>query len=444
MDVITIFVIAAIIIFLGFLGEIVFKKTNIPDVIWLILFGIIIGSVFKIVDISGTEETAAIFTTFALIFLLFEGAININLKELFKGMFGGTSLTLINFILSVIVVTLLGILFGLPIMLALLLGTIISGTSSAVVIPIIRRLKLKSETTTMLTIESAVSDVLCIIASITIIQIIVLSSVDVSSVFNTLIGSFAIALFVGIIAGFLWIQVLKWVDQHSKSYMITIAFMLLLYGFVEFIKANGAIAALAFGLILGNSKKIFTALKDGDAFSISRSERFFYAEVSFFVKSFFFVYLGLLIDFSNLAPFIMATIIVVALFLIRPMAVYPVAKKLDIRNKAAMQALVPKGLAAAVLAQVALQSIPEAAIFTNIVLGVILISIILSSLLVFLVEKNHFHGFYHRMSLKKKAAVPKKDKKPVIDSKKEEPVAEAPEESIESPSQLSEEQKESL
>ena len=81
MDVNTIFVVSGIIIFVGFLGEYIFRKTNIPDFIWLMLFGAILGTFFDISKNAGFTQIAPIFTTFALIFILFEGAINIDIKK---------------------------------------------------------------------------------------------------------------------------------------------------------------------------------------------------------------------------------------------------------------------------------------------------------------------------------------------------------------------------
>lgn len=71
MDVISIFGAISAIMFLGFIAEIIFKKLNIPDVILLIGTGIIIGSVLKVVSITTLGPGVDLFTTFALIFILF-------------------------------------------------------------------------------------------------------------------------------------------------------------------------------------------------------------------------------------------------------------------------------------------------------------------------------------------------------------------------------------
>jgi len=396
MDLFGIFLIAGAVIFLGFVGETIFRKTNIPDVIWLIVFGILIGSVWKLVSPEHFGYAAPVFTTFALIFILFEGALNINLKTLFNEMFHGTLLTLINFILSVLAVTGVAWVMGFRLIYGVLLGIVLAGTSSAVVIPIVKNIEAKKGTVLMLTIESAISDVLCIVGAITLIKIIKLSSFDLSSVLNNVAGAFAIAIVIGAICGLFWTLLLqRIVSKHTRSYMLTIAFLLILYGVVEYIKSSGAIAALSFGLVLGNSKKIFESLNRSAENPVPTSAKFFYSEISFFVKSFFFVYLGILLDFTDVALLLWSAAITLLLFIIRPLAVYiTVRKRYDQKERSIMSALVPKGLAAVVLAELPKQyGIKGLDSFSTIALMVVFFSILLSTVLVFLTEKDYFRGF---------------------------------------------------
>ena len=94
------FAIAGVILFVGFLGELIFQKTNIPDVIWLMIIGALLGYFFDIANAPGFNQIAPIFTTFALIYILFEGAINIDIKKLVKGVIGGSSLSVLSFLIS--------------------------------------------------------------------------------------------------------------------------------------------------------------------------------------------------------------------------------------------------------------------------------------------------------------------------------------------------------
>lgn len=406
MEIFSIFIIAGIVIFFGFIGDSIFKRTNIPDVLLLILIGMLLGPIFKIISIEFFSPVVTLFTTFALVFILFEGAVNINVRYLIRGMPRGFLLTILSFVMSVVVITLVSLAF-LPLHQSLLLGTILGGTSSAVVIPMVRRLKMGKGASSVAVIESAITDVLCIICVLTLINIINLGKFNFPQTLNTLLSSFTIALTLGVVAGFIWLSCLKKMGEYAKSYMATIAFLLILYGIADYIigiSGGGAIAAFAFGLVLGNSKKVFSDVSK-EKVGMTTSKRFFYSEISFFLRSFFFVYLGLLVGFPGYTLFFISLGLVLVLFMVRPLAVSAISRKMRRKDKAFLEVLIPKGLVAVVLAQLALQySIPHAAQFTSIVPLVIFFSILLCTIFVFLVEKNRFHGFsslysalYHKL-----------------------------------------------
>lgn len=413
MDVISVFGVISGIIFLGFLSEQIFKKTNIPDVLLLIGVGIGIGTILEWTSAEAFGSGAVLFTTFALIFILFQGALSIDFHTLIKSLSSSLSLTVLNFILTVIVITLISFFLGYSLLVSLLIGMILGGTSSAVVIPLVNSIQIKDRYGLILTLESAISDVLCIVGTITILEIMNTGEVVASSIFNSVLTSFSLALVVGLIVGLVWVFIMARSELITKSYLLTIAVVVGLYAFIEspFVGGSGAIGALTFGLVLGNSRFLLskthhhTKQKDIEEHEnkviknvLSPSAKNFYSEISFFVKTFFFVYLGILIDFSNPQIFIYGGILTVGIYLIRPLAVKLVFRKenLEDQDRTFLEILIPKGLAAAVLAGVAVQSGllgDQASSLINMVLSVVLLSILLTSILLFLTQKNWFKGF---------------------------------------------------
>ena len=85
-DVVSIFGVIAAIVFLGFISDLIFRKTNIPDVIFLIFTGIMIATVLKWVSPATFGSGSRLFTTFALVFILFQGALSMNFKTLLKSL----------------------------------------------------------------------------------------------------------------------------------------------------------------------------------------------------------------------------------------------------------------------------------------------------------------------------------------------------------------------
>src|SRR3989344_5605947 len=283
-------------------------------------------------------------------------------------------------------------LFGFGALYILLLGVILGGISSAFVIPIIQNLKIKKETYSILTLESAITDVLCIVFAITVMQIITLHTFSLEFVASTLASLFAVAGFFGVIAGTFWIVIISKVFKKNKSYMLTIAYLLLLYTVTEYLNGNGAIATLFFGLVLRNSKKLTSLIKGSHATSvITPTEELFYSQISFFLKTFFFVYIGVLLDFSDSTALMIGAIIAVVVMFLRTSSSI-LTRQLAPYDAKVVQSLFARGLAAAVLGQLAIQyHLQDAELLAKIIFSAIVFTIVLSSLKVFWVSRPTRH-----------------------------------------------------
>src|SRR3989338_5291415 len=394
-EVLSIFLAISVVIFFGFIAEFLFKRLRIPDVLFLIVFGLILGPYsLGLVFPESLEPVAPAFTTFALLFLLFDGAFTMDLRSFAKGLGRGVLIAVYNFGVSAAAITGVGMLFGFGALYSLLLGVILGGISSAFVIPIIQNLKIKKETYSILTLESAITDVLCIVFAITVMQIITLHTFSLEFVASTLASLFAVAGFFGVIAGTFWIVIISKVFKKNKSYMLTIAYLLLLYTVTEYLNGNGAIATLFFGLVLRNSKKLTALIKGENAISVtSPTEQLFYSQISFFLKTFFFVYIGILLDFSNLKALIIGAIIAIAIMLLRNTTSF-IAKNFMPYDKKIMNSIFARGLAAAVLAQLAIQNnIQNAELIAKITFSVIMFTIILSSARIFYENRSSIASF---------------------------------------------------
>ncbi len=404
----------SLILFFGFLAEFVFKKTNIPDILFLILLGFLLGPHgLKYVHPSQIEQFAPVFTTFALVFLLFDGAFNIDLASFAKGLTKSLGITAFNFVVSAGVIFVVMYLFKFGLLISLLTAFILAGISSGFVIPIIKRLKIKGETYSVLTLESAITDVLCIVFALTVLEILKFNTFSLQMAVSKIASLFAVAGFIGIIAGILWIILVIKIFKEHNSYMITIAYVILVYVVTEFLHGNGAIAALFLGLVLRNSKQLTsmfrgvvnkseegkTAAKDGkgnketgydSGVSVtSRTEEIFYSQISFFLKTFFFVYVGVLLNIADTRALLIGLIIALALMVARN-ASFLVTKGFDKHDRGIMASLFAPGIAAAALAQILVfNGVAGALTITNIVYATVTFATILSSIAVFMaVRKN--------------------------------------------------------
>ena len=299
-----------------------------------------------------------------------------------------------------VIVALMGLIIKADILTSLMLGAILGGTSSAVVIPLVAQLKMGEKSRTILILESSFSDVLCIVFAWAFMQAIQSGSMNVGRVIGEIISSFILATVIGVIAAILWSYVLDRVRHIKNSILTTPAFVFIVYGLNEWLGFSGAIAALAFGIGMANIDSIYKSgsivkrLFKEQPTKLNETEKQLFSEVVFLLKTFFFIYIGISIKLDQWTPILMGLAISVVLFALRipivKLSVHREKESVPTDDKMFMSGIVPKGLAAAVLATIPVQrGIPGGETIQNVVFAVIFFSIIFTSILVPVLEKNN-------------------------------------------------------
>jgi cell volume regulation protein A len=391
-----------ILVFLAHLFTGIFSRTRIPDVILLIIIGICVGPVLNLVSPSQFGEVGPVFTTITLIIILFESGLSLKLSMLRKALAGALILAPLSFFFTMAVVAGLAVwLADLEVLPAFILGAIVGSTSETVVIPLLRQLGVKEETKTLLSVESSVNDVLSIVITVALVQAYVGGGTfEIASVSGNLIASFLVALVFGIIGALMWSVLLNRIHAIKNAMFTTPAFVFVIYGLVETLDFSGAIAALAFGITIGNIETlripIFKTMTDREPAGLNETERVFFSEVAFLLKTFFFIYLGLSLELISNELIIIAAIFTgVAFFLRLPAVKASVRKPMMPKDIAVMAVMIPKGLAAVVLAGIPLQQeVAGGEIIQNITYGVVLFSIVLTSILVLFLESTPLPRLY--------------------------------------------------
>lgn len=359
------------IMILGFIGNYIFNKTQIPSIVWLLVFGLIVGLIFEsyMAIISNLLPTIIkFFAAVAIVIILFDGGINSDLKQLFKGAPRGLLLVITGFSLTVITTMFIMLILSSTevlqisleksIFLGIVLGAMIGGTSSPIVIPLASRLSnLEEKTKTILSIESIITDPLCIVVVLAAISMISPGGGIEMGVRN-LVSTFSVGAVMGLVLGLVWLPIMHRVRKEEFSYVLTLAFIFLVYSLVEMLVqvsegGSGAIACLVFGLVLGNGKKVLKMFEyNGERFEIDQRTRQFHSLTSFIIRTFFFVVLGMLVSFQDLKFILIGVLILVFLFIVRYFSVFTSTYKGNFEkdDKQTMAVMMPRGLAAAILA----------------------------------------------------------------------------------------------
>ena len=399
------YIFLGLLIFCAHLFNAWFSKRRIPDVLLLMLIGILVGPVSGWVKPEQLNDVGPIFASLTLLFILFDSGIDMRLDVVRRYWTGVVQVTFLSFVLSMATVTVIAFyLTDLELKACMLLGGMVAGTAAAIVIPLVRQMKVSDKTRVTLVLESAISGVLCIVISLAFIEGYKLGNVSIGSMLGRVFASILMSLIIGLVAGIVWSSFMERVRKLQNSMFLTPAFVFIIYGISEALGYSGAISALAFGLVLGNPEyfemSFLKKLKLHDMTPLAGTEKSFFKEFVFILKTYFFVYIGICIPFTNTTALAYGAIIAAALFVVRFILVLIVGKNNTPVDRLTVSIMIPKGLVSAVLASVPEQVnnaagytvIPGAVTIKYVTYSIIFCSIIICSILVLFTSKQTVKG----------------------------------------------------
>jgi cell volume regulation protein A len=371
----------AIIIFLGVAGEAFFKRTGIPDIAFLMVLGVIIGPILGIVSTDTVIEIVPYFAAIALILIMFDGGLNLDIRTVIRTAHYALFLSVAGFITSMISVTLIAFYgLGWGLVESILLGTIVGGSSSIIVFGLVRRLPISDQTKSMLSLESAITDILVTIIAFVLIEMLISGQLDPNLAVYSFGKSVAVGLVLGFGIGIPWAYVTTRLQNAQHSYMLTIGILFVIFFVEKSLGGTGALAPLIFGLMLGNKQLISHYLRfKVPEISVDDPT---HNQLTFLVRSFFFVFVGLLATIGSLEFIFFGIVGAMLIYLTRIGIV-----KISLRNRFSVfdnkvtAAMIPRGLAAAVVATIPLtMGLQNAESYPQIVFVIILSSVIITTI----------------------------------------------------------------
>ena len=398
--------IVGLLIFAAHLFTILFSKRRIPDVLFLIIIGLVIGPILRWITPEMLGGVGRIFTGITLVLILFQSGLQLSFSSIVSSLRSTALLTLTNYIATTVIIWLIGwLIFRINPLVSIMLGTILGGTASAVVGPMVEQLRMTEKSRAILILEAALGNVLSIVLALGILQAIQLGKVDLGSIIGQVFSSFVLSIIMGILGAIFWAFILDKVRLIKNSILTTPAFVFIIYGINEWMGYSGAIAALAFGICLANIERIYGSwlkrIIKKEPTQLNDTEKSLFSEITLLLKTFFFIFVGISIQLTELKPIIIGFGITVVVYIMRIFVVrFSILKKYNIPNidKIYMAVLNPKGLTAAVIATTAAEIVPHGIAIKNIVFSVILFSIVITSILVPLIEKKEsVNKFYLRL-----------------------------------------------
>jgi len=385
MAVIDVFGLIGILLIIGFLADFLFKKTNFPDILILLAIGFVIGPVLKIIDPAQIAPFSQLIASLALVVIIFNAGIEFEFTRVLSSAPRTLILVLFGVAFSIAAIAAPAYyFFHWNLLDSILLGTIIGGTSSAIVMPLMSRARVPGQVSALLSLESVLNSPVVIVIALVLLKSIVAgeAGIALSSVGLDILTQFLLGLSIGVITGLLWLWILTLLQNEDYNDILTLAVVFLLYFAVEKINGSGVIFALVFGLILGNGVGVSKLLKLKRTAEATAIMKKFTAQIYFFIKTFFFIYLGLIITFGDPMLAAMGIFMALALLLVRFIAVLftSIGNHTLLSNKGILTMMLARGESAAVLVQIVVAAgIANGTFYPDMIMAVIITTVIFSA-----------------------------------------------------------------
>nr|WP_321451005.1 cation:proton antiporter [uncultured Carboxylicivirga sp.] len=374
-----ILIIAAIIIIVSYLFNLIARKTNVPSVIMLIISGYLakelLGFNFNEADWFLPLELLGIV---GLVLIVLEAALDLELKK--------ENLKVIGISLIVAAVSLFFNTFLLALGIRYFIGNIdwltaviyaipLSITSSAIVIPSISELpKQKRE---FLIYESTLSDILGIMFFYLLLENIGENGATMIGV--NIISNIGVTLLLSVVLSYAMIFAFQRIKSDVKLFLF-FAVLILIYDIGKLFHLSSLLMILVFGLILENRTLFFSGklrkyLNEENVAKVLVDFKLLTKESSFVVRTFFFFVLGLSITLSGV--FVPKILLLTGFFMVGMFGFRWLIFKLIFKKNYFPQFMIaPRGLISVLL----FFAIPMEFRINDFELGILLLTIIVTSI----------------------------------------------------------------
>ncbi len=396
MEIAVVFFTIACIVALSFLGDLVSRRILLPNVILLIVAGIVCGPALNLFERTALVGMVPFLAPLAIAFIGFNVGLGMDVYEVMAQSRRAVLLSVLGFVLSTSVVgVFLHFAFNLQWAYTFLLASAWGGVNTATVSAVCKHLKIAGKSLTTLTISSLIDDIIVLIVGLTLLNYVTLGSMGVQQVSLELVRNLCVSVFVGVVTGIAWLNILYFARRAEFVYTFVLAAVLGVYSGTELLGGTGGIAIFIFGLILGNCRSLAKSLRlKVDIERLFELKGFigkFHSELTFMITTFFFVFVGLLYVWTGWFELLLGLVVSLLLHGTRLMAVKVGSWRSELAGDLpAIGLIVGKGAASAAMSTLPLAyGLANTALFTSIALNVILLTNVISIFLPIWVTRTY-------------------------------------------------------
>jgi len=319
--------IIGVILAAGMMSGILARRIRVPDVVLFLLMGIGLGpELAGAIDVKADSTFNQLILIFGSCYILFDGGASLRLSVLKHVWMTIVAISTIGLLINVVITGFTASQFlGLPILTALLLGSVISSTDPATLVPVFKQVPIRERVAQTVMSESAFNDAMGAIVTFSLLGVILGTGGDFSlgkAAFD-LVSNALIGMLVGGVLGY----AAAFLIAHEKfSFLVEYAPLVTLMAVVgaymsaEGFRASGFMAVFVFGIVLGN--------KDAFGFRMENQEQEkledFILTTSLIMRMFIFILLGSQVNFALLGKYLGSglALVGVLMFVARPATVF--------------------------------------------------------------------------------------------------------------------------
>lgn len=381
------------VILVSAVGNILFRYIGLPEAVFMIILGVLVGPVFNVISPADINPVIPYLLTLTLVVLLFETGISTEISQALKAMKKSSIFTLTVLAATVFFSILILPFLGWEPHHSIIIGIIISGTSTAPVVYFTSRMTMKDEVRSFLVFESVINDVTLLTSLAVTLQILTVA-INIQHLAISLIAYIMIPLLCGGVAAVFWVHILIILSPKMKvKYLSTIAFTIILYALTEYVNGSGVLAIVVFSLLVGNLHNISKASK----FFPTKFEKFLskleqqlmdirkvHDEISSMVENLFFFAMGVLFSLDALNSYItwltVLLIFIVILSRLMSAGIISVVDRDYRKYILPISLMVPRGLTVGLATFLTIESTVQIPLLEEIVIVMIMLTTIITTI----------------------------------------------------------------
>lgn len=297
---------------IGLASRWVYERTRIPEVLLLLLVGIALGPLGLItqfglapIDPAYFRDATPLVGAVVIVFLVFDASFRLKAQEIFGSASFAALFALANVVACIGILTaMLHYGLGMGLGPSLLLASIVAGPSTYALRSILPFVRASNYTRNVLYLEGTLSTIIICVIAITLMQYGSVPSLQrpgTDDLFRMVASSLSVSLLFGLALAAVLIWLMHAFRVRRTGYLLTLAGLLVLY-YADFslLGGIGVLSIAAVGFALGNSQWLIGLVKRQNHAESDESFSRFQNEMTLFISTFFFVYLGMIFRPSEL------------------------------------------------------------------------------------------------------------------------------------------------